>query len=745
MPPAIDDLGVHFAPSLRQCCLPESHLHPTSISFTAVTANVLALESTRELEDNRLVGRIGGNRTARLDAQMHQRGVHILGLQEARSREGRFTSENYIIFASGALKKRAPLYGCEIWIHKTLAVLHIAKGEAHNLADAKHVVLHSDPRQLLLSCELPGFSIVLGSLHAPCLGKNTPGEPSPLDQIAEWWQTTSDILHKISAGHTTLLMIDANAPVTDKVSQFVGGHHPDKHSSTADIMNDFIETNMLYVPSTFASIHRGSSAAWTHSSGNATRRDYIMTSENLFAMIQHTQVLTDHDTAFAHEDHLPVLARFAGWTSTMPDTSRPRLDKERMLDPAHCQRFQEALRTLPMPTWDTDIDHHCSLLSDQIMNLAAQHFAKPAKKSKRFKLSEATVSLIALKRQTLDYARANALMTHPELKNEIKQLEIMIRPMVADDVRAHYDALISQAQVTGDIVNPKLMYNLLRRLGGRKAKQTDRPLPKLQDCNGEPVQSYDAQQQLWMDKFAATEAGTQISWDALAALNRRGRLTGVQTHDPQAFPTLWGLQDSVKKLKRGKVPGPDGISPDLIKAGGDTLLQCLIPLMTKATAHAREPLSWKGGYVIPLWKGKLSPTCPEAYRSIFISSFVAKLYHQQIRSHLVNCWEAKISGLQFGGRRNHGTDTAHHIVQSHMAWAKAKGLPAAAIFFDLKEAFYTVLRQSLVDDLQDTSCLQAALRRLGITPERITLLLLHAQDECATEGLSAHLIFSVTC
>ena len=204
----------------------------------------------------------------------------------------------------------------------------------------------------------------------------------------------------------------------------------------------------------------------------------------------------------------------------------------------------------------------------------------------------------------------------------------------------------------------------------------------------------------------------------------------------QAFPTLWNLQDSVKKLKRGKVPGPDQVQPDLLKAGGDAILQCLLPLMTKASAHAHEPLEWKGGYVIPLRKGKLHPSNPAGYRSIFISSFIAKLYHQQ---HLVQCWEKKISGLQFGGRRHHGTDTAHHVLQTHLAWTKAKGIPSAAIFFDLKAAFYRVIRQSLVPGLEDFACLEHTLEKLGLGPTRIADLLLHAEEENATQGLSSHL------
>ena len=742
MPPIIEQQGAHFAPSMRHCHVDrfvEPPEQPTQLFLSVATCNVLALESTTELENLKLVGRIGGHRTARLDSQMSHRGLHVVGIQEARSREGRFTSENYLIFASGALVKQAPLYGCEIWIHKTLAITTTPSGAPLRLAEAQQIVLHADPRRLFLSCELPGFSIVLASLHAPCLGKHTAGQAHPLTIIEEWWHETTKIIESSCSGRQLLVLVDANAPLTEKSSPFFGGHHPDKASSAGAFFEDFLETNQLFVPSTFAHLHSGSSATWTHSSGNATRRDYVLATQELFDMVQNTCVLTDYDNAFGHDDHLPVMAQLHGWIHPKDARKQPRLDSDRMLDPHACQQFQDALHTLPLPTWDVDVDSHCSILSAQVFSLARQHFSRNKGVHKKFKLSETTLSLIAFKRQDLDFARSHQIITLPEIKEEIKCLEAMIRPLVAADVRLHYDDLIAKAQASGDIVNPKLMYRLLRRLGGRKTNGTSRPLPALRKDDGNLVQSFQEQQQLWMDQFSATEAGHQISWDALHDLNRRGRLSKPSSIDLSAFPTLWGLQNSVKKLRRGKTPGPDLIPSDLLKAGGDVLLQCLMPLYTKASAHAQEPLTWKGGFLIPLWKGKQHPSSPSGYRSIFLSSYVAKLYHQQIRAHLVACWDDKITGLQFGGRRHHGTDTAHHLLQTHMAWCKQTSVPSVAIFFDLKAAFYTVLRQTLVNALQDTACLEAALCRLGVDKERIHQLLQHAEEENVTEGLSDHL------
>ena len=60
--------------------------------------------------------------------------------------------------------------------------------------------------------------------------------------------------------------------------------------------------------------------------------------------------------------------------------------------------------------------------------------------------------------------------------------------------------------------------------------------------------------------------------------------------------------------------------------------------------------------------------------------------------------------------------------------------PTAIVFFDMRAAFYSVLRQSLMHLPQDSTALVHALRRLGVTQQEI-FQWLHATDEDnATEG-----------
>ena len=51
----------------------------------------------------------------------------------------------------------------------------------------------------------------------------------------------------------------------------------------------------------------------------------------------------------------------------------------------------------------------------------------------------------------------------------------------------------------------------------------------------------------------------------------------------------WDLQQTLKKLKRGKTPGFNQIPTDVLKAGAAPLCHQLCALTTKVVAHCKEP------------------------------------------------------------------------------------------------------------------------------------------------------------
>ena len=208
--------------------------------------------------------------------------------------------------------------------------------------------------------------------------------------------------------------------------------------------------------------------------------------------------------------------------------------------------------------------------------------------------------------------------------------------------------------------------------------------------------------------------------------------------EPGAFPTEWEIQRFLSRLHRDKVPGPNQIPPGVLKAGGPVLAKQLAILYMKASAHCKEPLPGKEDALCRFGKAKMHRIEQRPIGAFFVSNYTAKLYHQCIRTHLVEAWEQSISHLQCGGRAGVGADVAHHILQCHQAWTASISSASAVLFLDIRSAFYTVLRQAFTAISVPDQAFVAAMMQLGIQPDDLAKMLHVAQADNASQGISAH-------
>lgn len=202
------------------------------------TANVLAAEVWASHTSG---SKRTGQRTVRLDQQWHQAQIHAIGVQEARTPQGKYHAPHYHIFASGAKHKRAPLYGCELWIHKTLPVAKDPHGRPIVLGKAAFTVQHADPRRLLVEAKLGRYVYAFIVLHAPSLATAAQDAPDPIEAASQWWDETAALYTKHVTASAQWVFIDANAPLDAGDGLLIGpnGAEPANHAST--LFEEFIQ------------------------------------------------------------------------------------------------------------------------------------------------------------------------------------------------------------------------------------------------------------------------------------------------------------------------------------------------------------------------------------------------------------------------------------------------------------------------------------------------------------------------
>ena len=698
-----------------------------TLHFSLATFNALALGSDQEGQHRSL-------RAIRLSQQFSNKHLALVGLQEARTEQGVHVTDDYLVYSSGRSQTgRATHHGCELWVHRRLT-LATSDDSRVPLASLKVVVIHADPRRMLVSFSGAVNFLVLVA-HAPCVSSAT-----SIDEYQKWWDDTLSILHP-ARGHGPLIaLLDANAPLASEDTPFYGLHFAEPMNPQGHVFQDALASLDLAVPATMG-FHTGPAHTWQHPGGTRLRRDYVAISREWLSLVHTTRTMLDIDSGFQHEDHLPCLCSLHGHVVANYSKTQPSWDHAKFKDPSCIHNFQAALASLPVPAWTTAIDDHVALTEQQVLRIAKQSFARTeAKKRQRPVLQPATLELIALKRQVLDWMRHSPADIANGLKVQLKELERDIRPLVRRDQQDWYAAWIDELQESADRHDSKKLFSMLTRLGRKKKGQPKgpKPLPTLKKQDGSPAQDIAECQETWRTHFAKVEAGLQMSEEELAEVHLSVKPLPMDLIDLDMVPSLWEVQTAMSRVKPGKAAGPNGLLPELFKIGGLPLASHLHVMMVKASIECKEPLKWKGGNLIPLWKGKGTMALPENFRAIFVSNVSAKLYHSCIRSRLESLWLSRIDSLQQGGRKGLGTDLSHHVLQSLSAWGRSQGVSTAVLFVDLHSAFYSVIRTSLFQDATDVSFLRQAFDRFHITPQDFAEILEVTSADHALEGLSAH-------
>ena len=692
-------------------------------------------QSIREDKKNQMLPRRDTAITSRLDLQWHSGGAAIVGIQESRTPEGSFRSRHYEIFSSGADQTHdCPHFGCEVWFHKQIPIVSFSDRRYFS-ADFKKVVVHKDPRRLVVRCSSDPMTFVVASLHAPCLSQGT-----TIHQIKHWWNETCSILQKIGNCCHLMLCVDANAPLGPDGNSVIGQCGAETNNAQSHVVHEAIDKLDVCVPSTCPDCHVGPTATWRHPKGKWMRRDYVLVSRTIQSWCQKSYVDLSFDSGKSHIDHLPVTLEMRGFVQGVSFSKPPKIDVSKVSNPECRHAFQQALSTMPLPTWDVDIDSHCKIWESNVLELAQQVFRPdpPKKKKHRPQLTETTLQAIAFKRHILQLMRFAEGQQHDEYKEVLREVEKDVRQKVAKDQICWYDEFLNQLQESGDIHDSKAVFAKLHRLGGGKRAGKIRPLPMMKDHHGQSAQSFEQSQKILFEQFATIEGGKLLTDDDLRKFHKHSDIVDLAVFDPDLVPTLSQVRQVIAGMKKGKVPGPNGITTDVLKAGGVEIAKQMIPLLTKCTLHCSEPLSWKGGNLVALFKGKGSYADPKAYRSIFISDVTAKVFHANLRSKLDAAWMKSMDALQFGGRKGCSPDFAHHILHSFLAWSKVKRMPAAAVFVDLRSAFYSVLRQGLFEgEISDQHVCQA-MAQLGVSPEEFHEIASTVHQEAATAGVGPH-------
>lgn len=235
--------------------------------------------------------------------------------------------------------------------------------------------------------------------------------------------------------------------------------------------------------------------------------------------------------------------------------------------------------------------------------------------------------------------------------------------------------------------NQKLFYKTIKNL--RKNKQYE--IKQVKGKNNEIITDDQEIMQRWKEYFNELLNNHQYRQE-----DREEEIEFTEHYERLEPITIEEIEESIKKLKRGKSAGHDRISPEMIINLGKYGKELLLKIFNEAWEKAIVPDDWKIGVLIPIHKKGDTRDCTN-YRGITLLSTISKVYEKILEEKLRTLVEDQLDEAQSGFRKGHSVQD--HVFTIKQLIEKSRTKEVYMAFLDLQKAFDSVKQTTVWDSL----------------------------------------------
>ena len=182
------------------------------------------------------------------------------------------------------------------------------------------------------------------------------------------------------------------------------------------------------------------------------------------------------------------------------------------------------------------------------------------------------------------------------------------------------------------------------------------------------------------------------------ARDPRAKLTRHYTEDIPDV-SLYEIRMALKQLKNNKAAGDDGITTELLRAGGTPVLKVLQRLFNSVIVQGKTPKAWSRSEVILFFK-KGDKTLLKNYRPISLLSHVYKLFSRVITNRLARRFDDFQPPEQAGFRKGFSTIDHIHTLRQIIQKTEEYNRTLCLAFVDYEKAFDSIETWAVLQSLQ---------------------------------------------
>ena len=399
-------------------------------------------------------------------------------------------------------------------------------------------------------------------------------------------------------------------------------------------------------------------------------------------------------------DHLPIYSRISPPTQRQRRKRRGRFTHKK----ADWDRFRNKLDEL-IGKWEVTPDDTLKKASDRLASTiisAAKHaipFGNGRGRRPPFWNEECQTAV-----DEREAARKAANRTDRTRQDVVNHQEARAHAdkVINEEKAAYFHQKVKEMKPDGD------MWGLIKAMDGRvqhakPAVTIDRPATPGQEPPQKPAVTDKEKAELFCQSYARVSRlpkTKETDHDITIEARKAGNCSCDGSRSDLCSPFSQNeLRNALGKLKKGRSPGVDGVTNDMLHQLTTSARQELLKVLNRSWLEGEVPPSWRAAEIIAIpKKGKpLSET--RSYRPISLLSCIGKLAERLVQNRLQHWLErsGRISPNQAGFRRGHSTvDQLTRITQTIFdGFERQKHHRAILVLLDYAQAYDRVWRNGL--------------------------------------------------
>lgn len=589
----------------------------------------------------------------------------IVGLCEThRTEKGEFYHGSYRILTSGR----------EDGIHREGVALILTKKASSALLSFEPI----SPRMLKARFRTRFGAMTIIQVYAPTAA----AKEEDIDKFYTDLQRTVD---NTARQDVMIVMGDLNAKVGTDASAWngvIGQHGIGEENERGERLLNFCSCNNLVVTNTlFKQTKLQRKWTWTSPDGHTKNLiDFIMISKRWKSDVQSCRSFA----ADVGSDHKLVLAKIrlrlkAG--ARKEELKRYNID--RLRDGSLRQEFEQSIQNTV--TWQegSNVEQMWSSIKEGIHATAEQVLGQDKSKKKAEWITEEVLKLCDQRKELRAKLEAEQ---GGNLRKQYNWLTREIKSKAKRDREKWLSDQCEEARRCSERNQTRGLYQKIKEIAGK----VELKISTVKDKNGVTIEDDEKKKARWKEYFSELY-NVQSSVDRSVL----GELPATNTpEDEMPNFLIQEVRSAVATLKPRKAPGIDGISAELLQAGGETMITTLHELFQKIHQEEEVPEDWSKAIITPIYKKGDKSDCKN-YRGISLLSVPGKVFTKVLQRRMKSCVERALAEEQAGFRPGRGTTdqifTIRQITEKYLEHNK----PCYFNFIDFKQAFDSIWQEGL--------------------------------------------------